>query len=349
MTLAPPSTSRRTPLYRRPGVVAVAVGAWLAVAGFAAYRWRYAGPIEKLREQIAAERREIDRLTEQIEQRRAVPKQLSDLAGTTIGKEEDALKHRFSEALGRIAERNALRRVVIDSRGPERVASPLKSRENKVETTLRRALPTQDFSVLRATLRAEGKLDGVLRALAEVGEQPWVHRVESFAIKPIGKERETFSLVVDAATLWMPDLLAKEPAPPVLAASTAESEAKWTPIAQRNPFRTAPVAPAASAPRVVAAAQNPGPPPATNPDLPPPPPPPYEQWQLTGVASGASGGQAFLLNTRTGASLTVLMGGVVEDAKLIGVSAERAIFEIGGQRFEVQLEQTLAQRKPAAS
>lgn len=347
MTTSASGGPGRVPLHRRPLVVALAVGVWLAVAGYAAYRWKYAGPMETLREQIAAERREIDRLTEQVEQRRAVPKQLSDLAATTIGKEEDALKHRFSEGLSRIAERNALRRVVIDSRGPERVASPLKSRENKVETTLRRALPTHDFSVLRATLRAEGKLDGVLRALAEVGGQPWVHRIESFAIKPVGKDRESFALTVDAATLWMPDLLTNEPPAPALSASTAESEAKWTPVAHRNPFRTAsPPAPPAQT-QVVAAGPTPAPTPA-NPVLPPPPPPPYEQWQLTGLAIGASGGQAFLLNTRTGASLTVLMGGVVEDAKLIGVSAEHAVFEIGGQQFEVRLEQTLAQRTPAA-
>ena len=67
---------------------------------------------------------------------------------------------------------------------------------------------------------------------------------------------------------------------------------------------------------------------------------------MTGVALGRTGAQAFVLNTRTNETRTLLEGAVLEDAKLVGVEGERALFEIAGAKFTVAIDSTLAARQP---
>jgi hypothetical protein len=170
-----------------------------------------------------------------------------------------------------------------------------------------------------------------MRTFATVRTQPWVHRVESFSLKPEGKERDRFTLSVGVATLIMPDLLVAGFTPPPVA-TLSESEALALGlIVAKNVFKQPP-------PDQAVAQRPPGPPPG--------PPSPYLDWKLTGVVEAGSRVEAWMHNTRSNERLTLGVGATVADAKLLAAGGERAVFEIAGKRFEVFNGQTLEQRRP---
>jgi hypothetical protein len=231
--------------------------------------------------------------------------------------------------------------VSINTTAPKPVSNPLE-RSPKAPSALKRELRKQaDFSVIGGSIEGFGTLDQVLKTLATVQSQPWVHRVGGFSLAIEGKERDKLKLRMEVSTLLLPpDLAPKKDVDVTPVPASVASEAVWRAIASRNPFREpTPPSPAPKPPAALAQSPTPAP-------VAPPPPAPYADWKLTSVVSGSRGVEAWLINTKTNERQILKVGGKLIDAIFSEGSGERAVFEIGGQKFELLNGQTFASRRP---
>jgi hypothetical protein len=316
-----------------------------AIVGTTAWWKVYEAPRKELESQIVATNQEVSKYEDLLADRAAVRRSLREFGARTLGSQQDLVDHRFRTLLTRVVSEAGLERVVVDQGQPNARANPATSSLPSGVRAYVRSHP--DFAVIKGTVRGEGGLEQVLRALAAVRDQPWVHVVDAFSIKPVGKEGDRFSLRVDLATGYAPDLVTED-VPPTITPTKIETEQAWRPVLAKNVFREPP--PARDVPSVpnvtIAAAPTtpPGPPPAV-----PAPPPPYEEWRLTGIVSGSRGAEAMFVNVKTNERLTVLAGGQVLNAKLVEASGERAVVEIDGAKFELFNGETLAARRPVGT
>ena len=326
---------------RLPWIVGVAVAAGV---GYWAFSSMYASPRRELLEQIEQTRGSIKSLEKTLDGEFAVREQAKAIKATTLGSKEDTVQHRFRTGLSRIGEQEGLERVVVDHGQPLPQSSPLLSTKG-VPTSLKQGLrKAADFRTIRGTLKGTGTLEQVLRVVSVAQAQSWLHRVDGFALKPVGGSRDKFDLRLDVATLFVPDLPGEEGPEPQIVLPPAEAEPMWLAVASKNVFKTPPPVDGKPAVRPVDIAAAPeAPAPAT-------PPPqvfaPYDDWKLTGVVISGRGAEAFFMNLRTGAKVTVEQGGQVLDAVFVDGQGETAVLEIGGKRFEVSNVQTLAHRRP---
>ncbi|MDX2017046.1 MAG: hypothetical protein SFY95_05310 [Planctomycetota bacterium] len=310
----------------------------------------YFSPRAEKLAQLDALRASIVSLDEKMEDDLAARKRLKDVGARTLGSRFDAVEHKFRTGLSRLAERAGLAQIRVDSDPAEAIANPLltNTRVTNVRSALRRA--PRDFNVIRGSLRGVGTLEQALRTLAAVEAQPWVHRVASVQIRPIGpadQPAERFEFRVTALTLFVPDLAPAGPEDEVkLADASAGSELLLGPILSRNPFRE----PAPPPPAVTVAQTSPAPAQNAQPEQPPaPPPPPYAEWRLVGVMLGSRGPEALMVNARTREAITMTRGMQLLDATMLDAEGERAVFEIRGQRFELTTGATLSQRRPISN
>jgi hypothetical protein len=318
--------------------------AWLAggLAGFAlllvAWHVVYTKPRGDIQAQIDATNLNIAGLNGVLDSEYDLRKRGKAIGGTTLASKQDALEHRFRSGLSRIGEQEGLAGVVVDDVAPTDQLNPLKDVKG-VSSSLKSALRrSPDFQLVRGTLKGTGTLEQVLRTVAVVQAQPWVHRVEGFTLKPHGQNREQLEVRLDVATLFAPELLGNaEPAAPQVAAAGPEAEGLWRAVALKNVFRKP--APAQARPVEVAQAPAGG---GAAPQV----FAPYEDWKLTGIMNGRNGTEAFFTNVKTGAKVTVPRGGQVLDAVLVDGSGEQVVVEIGGKKFVLSNGQTLAARRP---
>jgi hypothetical protein len=318
--------------------------AWLGggAAGFAlllvAWHVVYTSPRSKIQQDLEAARVDIAGLERTLDSEFDLRKRAKLIGATTLAGKQDALEHRFRSGLSRIGEQEGLAGVVVDDAPPTDQLNPLKDVKG-ISSSLKSALRrSPDFALVRGTLKGTGTLEQVLKAVAVVQAQPWVHRVEGFTLKPVGQNREQLELRLDVATLFAPELLGSaEPAAPQVVAAGPEAEALWRAVALKNVFRK----PAPAQARPVQVAQAPaGGAPAPQVFA------PYEEWKLTGIMNGRNGTEAFFTNVKTGAKVTVPRGGQVLDAVLVDGSGEQVVVEIGGKKFVLSNGQTLAARRP---
>lgn len=311
------------------GLVALAGAAW----GYHAF---YASPRNSIQGDIDAARASIAAMERALESERDVARRERELGAATLGRREDIATNRFRIALARLFESQGLGEIVVETSAPRAARNPVADAKG-VPSTLRRDLRADPgFSVLRGKVAGSGSYEQVMKTLAAAQSQDWAHRVEGFTIKPSNKERTTFRLSIDAATILAPAWAKDEGTEPVLAPVSPDAESAWRTLAARNPFVKP--APAAAA---VARGDTTRPPGPRAPTL-----PPYEDWKVTGVTTGRSGLSVMLVNSRTGERLTLARGAAVLDATLVDAAGERAIFEIKGTRFEVSNGDTLAARRP---
>lgn len=313
--------------------LALVVGAWWT------YRAQYATPRDESLASIETAKQRIVALNAALEDQFLVRKKLRDAAKGTLGKKTDVVEHKFLAGLTALGERGGLSGVVASAGQPKGVTSPLTASNLKgVPQPLRKALrASPDFEVVHGQLKGKGTLEQTLRTLASLQAQAWVHRVDGFSLRPIGKE-DQFELGVSVVTMLLPDLAADDENPAPIGEVSPAAEETWKPIASKNVFREPkPVAPPKSE-VVVAKAGDQAKPLAR--------PPSYEDWKLTGVVQGRGGVEAFLVNVKSGEKLTLQVGGRVLEAVLTGASGETAVFEIGGKRFEVTNGQVLSARRP---
>ncbi len=333
----------------RVRIAALIVILLLVVLGGWSWRTMYQTPMAEARKRLASAELGVSDLREKLREGKTVRRELTDAVQRTLGKVPDTVSHRYVAGLRTIAERVGLAKVVVTHRDAEKVMSPLtRTTGVKPEDMRKRLRATPDFLLLRGAVSGEGTLEQVTRAIAEVDAQKWC-QIESMSLRPVGKGGMRFALDLGVAAPLLPDLLEKEGPEPELVKERPEASWAMQAIVARNPFRAEPKVAAAQPTEVVqpaaeqpASAENPPPP------LLPPPPPPYAEWKVTGLVVGSrTGVQVMMSNTRTNATVTVLRGAKVEDAVLVDGGGETAVFEIGGARYQVRVNQTLAERVPS--
>jgi hypothetical protein len=320
----------------KTAITAVSAGALLFVA-YMAYQRLYAKPRGELAAQLATARQSIDLYDSKLEGAPSVGDALKGVAAGTLGDKLDTAEHRFRTTLNSIAEGCGLRDIKVDNRDPDAVRNPAGQQQQMTPRFWKKLREQVDFSVIRGTVGGTGTLDQVLRATAAISAQTWVHRVESFSIKPIGAEKERFQLKLAVATMFLPDLAARSAPEPARVELTASAADAWRPIVDRNVFKV---------PVPVVVAVTPDPPAPAPVDQPTPAPPAYAEWRLTGVVEGADGSEALLVNVRTNERSALPVGGAVLDAVFESGQGERAVFRIAAERFEVEMGSTLDQRQP---
>lgn len=327
------------PWARIAAVAMVAAGAWWA------FQKVYLGPRRLIEADIRVAQDAVARLKSQLSDERDLARRRAASGAGLLGSELDVVSARFRDGLTRVGSTAGLDKVIVEHGKPVEVMSPVLDAKG-VSVDLKRALRRQpDFQVLRGSIRGTGTLEQAVAAIGMLQDQPWVHRIDAFSLRPIGKERDQFDLRVDVATIYAPTLAQKsEQGAPQLTPASTEHESTWRTIASRNLFRAPGGAPGESPTPVIIAAAPEGGREASGPT--PRAFAPYEDWRLTGVASGRGGLSALFVNLRTGDRLTVLKGGQVLDAVLIDGSGEQAVVEIAGERFDVSVGSTLAARKP---
>lgn len=311
--------------------LAVAVAAYISVNAV------YLKPRAALLSQRDDLRAAVAGLQKQMPSERSLRDRQSKLAAGLLGPSLDQLSAQLRDGLVRLGEQSGLAGVVVEHGPPQDQVSPLVNAKG-IPTDLKRELrKSPDFHVVRGRLRGTGTLTEALTALARAQEQPWIHRVEGFSLKPVGKDRTEVELRLDIATVYAPALAAKSVTPTLEPPS--ERLAGLVGALESKHWFKAPAGKQPDAPDVVLAAAAATPPARAF--------APYEDWMLTGLFRGRHGSEALFVNTKTGSKVTVPKGGAVLDAVFIDGAGERAIVEIAGQRFEVTSGQSLASRKPA--
>lgn len=313
------------------------ITAALLIAGFLGYWTLYEQPRKETMELLDAELRQNEVLERSLRGRNAARQELRAIAATTLGAAAEEVDARFRAGLQRIADSCRLADVQINtSRPPTAVVSPIGQARRRI-TNLPSMQREVDFHTVRGDLKGSGTLEQVLRAMAIIEAQPWVHRVEAFSISPEGRDGDRYALSLSASTIILPAEIAPRDAVDVTIASLpAGAEGSWAGLVARNPFRE-PQRRAAEGPRRA-------PPPALPP--PPPAPPPYNEWRLTGVVESRLGTEAFLVNTRSDERVAIGAGASIAGAKLVAAEGEVAIFEIDGEEYELFNGQTFEQRRP---
>ncbi|MFM9994416.1 MAG: hypothetical protein ACKVU4_01300 [Phycisphaerales bacterium] len=321
----------------RAWIVGVASAVALLLAtGWAANAFYFA-PAAKLRTDLTKDRDAIRALEGAVEEARAQEAALAAIVATTLGTTEEQVDAALRDRLNAVAASAGLGGIQVQTSRPVPEKNPAGARLNKSSSRspFTAGLSKQtDFWIVRGDVSGEGTLDQTLRALAALKEQPWAHRVESFSIKPLDKDRQRFELRAGVATMIMPDLVPEGFAPPAPVALSDEAQVMLEPIVARNVFKQP-----SEETRVATA--DPKPPPVK-----PPPPSPYLDWKLTGIVQVGAVTEAWLHNTKSNEKVALTAGGRVADAVLLTAADERAVFEIAGKKYEVFNGQTLDQRRP---
>lgn len=298
-------------------------------------------PTRAVDSKIGATAKSITDLESQLATNDKVLVGLRSAANSTLGGTLDEVSHQFRARLSALAEAGKLSQIVVDQRSGEPMTSPIATARGLPQslTLLRSSLRKKpDFIIIRGTLKGQGSLQDSLALLGTIQAQDWVHRVEGFSIKPLGKERERVEISIDVSTLFLPDLVKKDYAQPSSSVIAQASQGLVARIAERDPFRY-------PSPEVVVAVQTPQQP-ARVPSAPVVEPPAYHEWRVAGVMLGSRGAEVIVVNGRTNESLSLSLGGKVLGATLVECRVDVAVFEIEGTKFIVQSGESLGARRP---
>ncbi|MEZ6317875.1 MAG: hypothetical protein R3B49_03835 [Phycisphaerales bacterium] len=180
---------------------AAVIAAALGAAAWGSWRY-YFEPARAKQKTLASRQRLLDAVEDELKGRFALRDRLDKLGAVMIAGPSDEFEHRLRSGLAAIAREAELSNVSLGNGSPSPVTSPILRERGSGD--LGRALRGQrDFAVVRGWMTGQGTLAQVTNALASVQAQAWIHRVESFAIKPTNPDRTRFELRVDFATLVM--------------------------------------------------------------------------------------------------------------------------------------------------
>lgn len=266
---------------------------------------------------------------------------LREVGASSLGRSEEEVAAEARSAVNQIA----LRLRLIDPKVATRPATPVGSPATVKADDLgvRRGPATTDFFEVPITFTARGEIDEVVRAMATLDAQAWVHRIDRFVLTPSGPKRELVDLTLDMVTLFLPEAEfapAREPGAARWVEPDAAALERWSVVRNADRFRE----PAPPPPPPVTVQQEP--PAAPKPA--PPRGPGYGDWRVSAVVRGSVGWEVWLAGSgRAGDGTTrvVRIGDKVLEATLVEASGERAVFEEGGKRFTVGINKSLAERE----
>ncbi len=327
----------------------VVLGGMLAVAaGVVIWQYRaYVTERDAIDERIRAYTFDIQARDRQMEERARLTRELRSFAASTFGTEEEKVTASFRKSLNEIIAHFGLIEATVTSARPVGVKNPaMDARVSEFARLMskdQRAIASSaDFYAVSGTLSSKGTLEQALRVMSTLQVQPWIHRIDGFSIKPVGKEGNRVEMSVTLTTTYFMDPKLRDNAEDPGWRPVREAEfASWMPIVVKNMFREPP--PPAPAVAVVAtaapatAAQTPTIAPAT-------PPPPYDEWRISGMARGKDGPTLMLVNEKTREWRTIDVGGTILDAKFVTGEGEVAQIIIGEERYTVRTGQRLSER-----
>lgn len=321
----------------------IVIAGGLAVAGLCgvwAYRTYYASPkralavdIERYEKAVAA--REDELLGMVTERQR-----LRMLGASSLGRSEEEVAAEARTAVNQIAMKLRL----IDPRVATRPATPVASPATAKANDLGAKRGSTDFYAVPITFTARGEIDEVVRTLATLDAQPWVHRIDRFVLTPSGPKRELVDLTLDMVTLYLPEAEyagVRDPNAPKWVEPDAAALERWAVVRNADRFREP--APPPVAPVVVQQEA-----PAAPPTPPKPSGPGYGDYRVSAVVHGSAGWEVWLVGSGragNGTTKVVKVGDKVLEATLVEASGERAVFEEGGKRFAVGINKSLAERE----
>ncbi|MBX3358762.1 MAG: hypothetical protein KF745_10060 [Phycisphaeraceae bacterium] len=301
--------------------------------GWQGYQRLYRIPTDELSARIGQVRKEIEEREAESDRLPGLRKRLGEIASTTLARSEEGVAAAMRTALNEIAAECRLDQPTVTTREPVAIKSPA-SKAGELSSKSARA--QADFYAVEATVQAVGSMDAVIRAVATLDHQKWVHRIDRWGIRPVDKARERFELSVQLTTLMMPDVA---PATEIAFGDgrvweplADEQFARYRPILANANFREPPAVRGPEAPAVASVA---------------PASPAYEDWKVTAVVRGRHGWELWLANGKSGQQTSLTPGSRVLDATFVDAAGEDATIEIEGTRYVVELGRTLADRRPA--
>jgi hypothetical protein len=342
--------------------LALVLIAVFATTGGLAYYLHFYRHKTTLTEQLAESQSAIEGFQVWLDDRASTDDRLNRVAATTLGFDAENVESRFRSGLNRMATSAGLveddtvvtKPMVGDVKNPTVESRPIvaefKGQQKEDYIT------APDLYTMSATIRGTGTFDSVVRLLALAQSQPWIWSVNGFTLKPKDDQATLFDITVEVTTVLLPDLAPPEAAdggdarseaePPPIRDPSADRILATSAIVTRNVFAP----PVPTPPEVIATTNGSGDgeitPGAETSPKPPPPPPPYHEWRLTGLSGSQSQGKlAWMLNARTGAAVLLSPGQGVLDAVLVRAEGDGAVFQIGDGRFELSLNETLANRR----
>lgn len=326
-------------------LIVLAGGLTLAgLGGLTAYRAWYLTPKRALDTEIDRYKRAVAQREDELLGVTTERQRLRALGASSLGRSEEQVAAEARSAVNQIAMQLRLIDPKVATRPAAAVNSPATIKAE--DLGVRRGLLSTDFYEVPITFTARGDLEAVIRALATLDAQAWVHRIDRFVLTPSGPKRELVDLTLDMVTLYLPEAefaSVRDPQAARWAEPDAAALERWMVIAKADRFREP--APPRVAP--VTVQQEP-----KAPSKPAPPSGPgYGDWRVSAVVRGRVGWEVWLAGSgRAGEGTTrvVRVGDKVLDATLVEASGERAVFEEGGKRFAVGINKSLAEREAPA-
>ncbi len=326
-------------------VVLVGGVAIVGLGGLTAYRNYYKTPRDGLDKEIRLYREAVSKREDELEGMAAERQRLKAFGASSLGRSEEEVAAEARSVVNQIATRLRL----IDPKVATRPALPVASPATAKADDLGAKRGSTDFYEVPITFTARGELDEIVRALATLDAQKWVHRIDRFVLIPSGAKREFVDLTVDMVTLYVPEAEFAAARDPNAARWTEPDAAvleRWAVISTSNRFREPPPPPAA--PPVTVQQELA---PAAPAPKPPSSGPGYGDYRVTAVVRGSAGWEVWLVGSGkagNGSTKVVKVGEKVLEATLVDASGERAVFEEGGKRFAVGINKSLAEREASA-
>lgn len=318
---------------RPAAVMATLVGlGMLGTAGTMLVRSRWLGPAAELRASIAEARGSLESQRQALREASAVAAELDAFAASGLGTTREAVDHALRTRLADLAEAAGITTASVATRGERVLGTPMRSAMPR-RGVWDRLRDEPDLVELGASISGEASLPAVLQLMANLTEAPWPRRIDGFRLDPRGAG-ERLGFRIDVTTGYLPDRGGDGPMPPP-AASPAAREAVARLVA-RDPFRLPPPPPPPEPP--VAVAVEPPPPP---PD-PGPPPFPWGRWQLTGVAEGPGGPEAWVRHRDEGTAAVLATGDAFHTLRVASIDAEGVVLALGEDRVRILVGESLA-------
>lgn len=315
---------RRAPLITLSLVAVVLVG-WL---GWRAANAWYVQPRRSLSEDVADMGRRLASRETALRDAPRVEREIRAWADRTLGADLEAVDHRLRARLNRIVEAAGVASASVGT-GPGRA----------VGTPARRQVPARlrdetDLVEVEAWITAEGTGPQIVELIDRVDAEPWAKRLDQVKLTP-KRDGVTFGMTLRLTTMYLPGL---EPASTAAAAYDPARLARLADLIELSRFRVPPPEVAVAD----AASETPGEPePDAAPDV------PWNEWMLTGIAERSGGSEAWLRNTRSGETLTLVVGEGWNQVVLRDADGESAEFERAGRRFRLTVGEHFGAHLPA--
>lgn len=303
---------------------------WLSRLGGAG---RLVGGDDAAAEREAQHRSVLGEVRTLRERKPAVQGELQSLVDRTLGGSLEVVDGALRARLNRLGESEGLKGLVVGTGASSARESPARSSYGRTPE-LRKLRDEVDFVTLEGWINGEGSVDQVFRLLQRIEAEPWLKRVGTVRLDAVRGDRKSggprLKLSLVLTTIFVPG---REPKAQVASTWTPKDFATLAPLTKTSLF--AMPAPPAPPPTELTAA--PPPPPA-------PPAFPYGDWTLSGVASGPSGPEVWLLNRASNERRVLLPGQALHELVLAEAGGERATFTIAGRSVVVGVGEPMREK-----